>query len=328
MNEEQNVINIYYTKRKDLKYTVNYLDEEMHEELHEPKVAENQEYEKVIETSKEIIEIDGYEYASCNKESITLVTNEEENVINIYYTVRTDIKYKVEYYYDGIKEEEATEENEATFHAIIDNYEDKIKENYVLVEEPEEKTVLMEEDEIILEYYYVHISSGVIEKHIDEETGEILYNTAYEGNEGDNYKTGPKEFKGYSLVEEKYPENAEGTMTIEAITVNYYYKKKAEVTITVKYIDKETNEEIQENVVITDYEGEEYKTEQKEIEGYEFIKVEGEPKDTTVIGSEIPKTGMMKQVIAVTAVSTMTMVTIILLIVALKGIALDKKKRM
>ena len=198
-------------------------------------------------------------------------------------------------------------ENEATFHAIIDNYEDKIKENYVLVEEPEEKTVLMEEDEIILEYYYVHISSGVIEKH---------------------YKTGPKEFKGYSLVEEKYPENAEGTMTIEAITVNYYYKKKAEVTITVKYIDKETNEEIQENVVITDYEGEEYKTEQKEIEGYEFIKVEGEPKDTTVIGSEILKTGMMKQVIAVTAVSTMTMVTIILLIVALKGIALDKKKRM
>ena len=151
-------------------------------------------------------------------------------------------------------------------------------------------------------------------------------------------------------------------MTIEAITVSYYYKKKAEVTITVKYIDKETNEKIQEDITITDYEGEEYKTEQKEIDGYEFIEVEGEtegiltedreviyyyskikepeipgeggsgneeePKDTTVIGSEIPKTGMMKQVIAVTAVSTMTMVTIILLIVALKGIALDKKKKM
>ncbi|MCI8654315.1 MAG: hypothetical protein HFJ48_00335, partial [Clostridia bacterium] len=46
------------------------------------------------------------------------------------------------------------------------------------------------------------------------------------------------------------------------------------------------------------------------------------------IETEIPKAGMMKQVIAVTTVSSMTLVTIILLIVALKGIALDKKKRM
>ncbi|MCI8655645.1 MAG: MucBP domain-containing protein, partial [Clostridia bacterium] len=157
-----------------------------------------------------------------------------------------------------------------------------------------------------------------------------------------------------------------GKMEKELITVNYYYKKKAEITITVKYIDKETKEEIQESITITDYEGEAYKTEQKEIDGYEFVEVEGEtegiltedkeviyyyskikepeipgeggddpvvdppkePDDTTIIETEIPKAGMMKQVIAVTTVSSMTLVTIVLLIVALKGIALDKKKRM
>ena len=52
-----------------------------------------------------------------------------------------------------------------------------------------------------------------------------------------------------------------------------------------------------------------------------------EPDDTTIIETEIPKAGMMKQVIAVTTVSSMTLVTIILLIVALKGIALDKKNK-
>ena len=33
------------------------------------------------------------------------------------------------------------------------------------------------------------------------ETGEILYNTTYEGNEGDEYKTEQKEIEGYEFIE-------------------------------------------------------------------------------------------------------------------------------
>ncbi|MCI8654957.1 MAG: hypothetical protein HFJ48_03665 [Clostridia bacterium] len=430
--EGENVINIYYIKRSDLKYTVNYLEKGTNKELHESKVAEGQVYGGTILARTEVINIDGYYYDSTDKDSITLVMDETQNVLNIYYTIRTDVKYKVEYYYDGIKDEEETEEYEATFNEIIDEYEDKVREGYmlieekgipltivlnekkniieiyyaketratvqyinkgtgeileertedgyvgkefeteakdfegyILVEEPEEKVVTMEEKEIVLKYYYIYVSSGVIEKHIDIDTGEILDNETYEGNEGDDYKTEPKEFKHYDLVKEKYPENAEGKMKKEAITVNYYYKKKDPFVITVKYVDKETNEEIEEEVTIKGYEDEDYKTEKKEIEGYEFVEIKGEaegkiteskeiiyyykklpepdvpgeggddpiidepkpenPDDTTIIGTEIPKTGMMKQVIAISAVVVMIIVASVLIVIAIKGAKLNKK---
>ena len=219
----------------------------------------------------------------------------------------------------------------------------------------------MKEEEIVLKYYYIHVSSGVIEKHIDIDTDEILYNTTHEGNEGDEYKTEPKEFENYDFVEDKYPENAEGTMKKEVITVNYYYKKREPITITVKYIDKDTKEEIEETVIIKDYEGKDYKTEQKEIEGYEFIEVEGEtegkiteekeiiyyyqkikepeipgeggddiekpeePKDDTTIDKEIPSAGLTKEQIAVIVVTTMAVITGIIVTIGIKGIKLDKK---
>ena len=75
-------------------------------------------------------------------------------------------------------------------------------------------------------------------------------------------------------MEEKLPTNSTGEMTEELIEVKYYYVKR--VTITVEYVDKDTGDKIAEDVIIEGYKGEEYETEQKEIEGYEFIEVAGE----------------------------------------------------
>jgi hypothetical protein len=430
-DETQNVINIYYIKRSDLKYTVNYLEKGTNKELHEPKTAENQVYGGTILANTEVIQIAGYNYDSSDKESITIQVDETQNIINLYYTKRTDIKYTVEYYYDGVKDDNETEEYQATLEEEINTYEDKLKEgyifievkgtpltivanekknvikvyyatkttakvqyinkttgeiieerkedgyvgkefvteakdfkNYILVEEPEEKTVPMEKEEIVLKYYYIQVSSGVIEKHIDIDTNEILDNAKHEGNVGDEYKTEPKEFNHYELVQEKLPENAEGKMTQEVITVNYYYKKKEPHVITVKYVDKETNEEIEEEVIIRGYEDEEYKTEKKEIEGYEFVEVDGEtegkitenkeiiyyyqklpepeipgqggddpvvdePKpenpDDTTINKDIPAAGLMKQIITIVAVVVMVVTAGILTVISIKGLKLDKK---
>ena len=76
-------------------------------------------------------------------------------------------------------------------------------------------------------------------------------------------------------------------MEKEVITVNYYYKKKKTIAITVKYIDEETNVKIQENIKIEGYEGKEYKTEQKKIDGYEFTNVIGETEGTMTQDKEI-----------------------------------------
>ena len=80
----ENVINIYYTKRGDLSYTVNYLEKTTNKVLHEPKTVSNVAFEAVITSADEKINIDGYNYDSVDKDSLTIGTG--ENVINIYYT--------------------------------------------------------------------------------------------------------------------------------------------------------------------------------------------------------------------------------------------------
>ena len=113
------------------------------------------EYEETIISSKEVIKIPGYYYDNCDKESITIQIDEAKNVVNIYYTIRTDIKYKIEYYYDEIKDEEKTIEGQATYKETINSYEDKIIEGYILVKE-EKKPLTIEENENknIMKIYY------------------------------------------------------------------------------------------------------------------------------------------------------------------------------
>ena len=52
-------------------------------------------FEDVITSSDEVIDIDGYNYDSVDKDSLTITTG--ENVINIYYIKRADLSYEVNY---------------------------------------------------------------------------------------------------------------------------------------------------------------------------------------------------------------------------------------
>ena len=129
----------------------------------------------------------------------------------------------------------------------------------------------MGKDKITLNYYYVHVSAGVIEKHIDDITGDILYNTTHEGNEGDAYYIREKTFEGYDLVREKLPANARGTMEINPIEVVYYYKYRS--VVTAEYIDTITNRKLANDIVINGHEADSYVTERKEFNGYKLVEV-------------------------------------------------------
>lgn len=84
-NTVLNVMNIYYTKRTDLSYTVNYLEKDTNKVLNQSKEVNDVEFDAVINSEEEIIDITGYEFDSLNPEK--LVIDVENNVINIYYTV-------------------------------------------------------------------------------------------------------------------------------------------------------------------------------------------------------------------------------------------------
>ena len=143
--------------------------------------------------------------------------------------------------------------------------------NYVLVEEPAEKTVKMTKEEKILKYYYIHISGGVVEKHIDVISGQVLANAVHEGNEGDEYDISSRTFAGYDLVESRLPTNSKGTMKVDSIEVIYYYIYRSKVTT--EYIDKNTGNKLADDETQNGHEGDNYKTEEKAFDDYKLAEV-------------------------------------------------------
>ena len=128
IKESENAINFYYTKRNDLTYTVKYLEEGTNKELEEEKIVNNKTYKEEIE--EEAIDIAGYKVEGENKQSIEIGVGTNE--IIFYYSKRTDIEYRVEYYYDGKIDESKTERYVGTYEEVIREYEEKITERYEL----------------------------------------------------------------------------------------------------------------------------------------------------------------------------------------------------
>ena len=161
----------------------------------------------------------------------------------------------------------------------------KTFDDYKLVEVPANADGEMTKEDITVTYNYVHTSGGVIVNHIDINTGkQLLDETKQEGYEGDPYETHEENIPGYTLVKEKYPNNAQGIMAREETRVTYYYVKNTEVNI--KYIDKETGEEITEKTNIPGKEGDNYTTEPKDIPGYDLVE-EPANKDGTMTAEPI-----------------------------------------
>lgn len=215
-----------------------------------------------INTSKK--EIEGYTLIERpSKEQYTLT--KKEQIVNYYYAKDSKITVK---YIDKTTKKELEKED------IIEGYEGKSYEtkpkdikDYVMVELQGKDKGIMIRENIVITYYYLHIADGVIEKHIDIMSNEVLEQKTYEGKEGESYSTQAKEFKEYDLVKEKIPQNATGKMTIKPIEVKYYYIRKSQVIVN--YIDKITNKLIDTNL-ISAHEGDKYKTKRKEFKDYKL----------------------------------------------------------
>ena len=150
----ENVINIYYTKRNDLSYTVNYLEKDTLNVLHNPKVQDGMTFDEVANSADEVIEINGYDYDSADKEELTIGTG--ENVINLYYTKRTDLSYTVNYYWNGTTEKVAdskTEENQTFEDVIIEA--PKLIDGYTPISlERQELTITTDDNDNTITFYY------------------------------------------------------------------------------------------------------------------------------------------------------------------------------
>ena len=297
-NEEKPQEVIYYYRLKPAKVLINYLEKDEDTDDSNNLVLTAQEkidghvddvYNTDTDHRKETIEKDGKTY--------TLVSDSGNKTGNM---TLQDIT--VTYYY--LQNTKATvryvERNPETHEIVKDLEEPTVKEGlvgdefvtnskdfvgYKLVESPEKTTINLTKEEQTLIYYYEPVYTGLIENHIDDKTGKILETETHEIQVGEDYDIPSKEFEGYDLVEEKLPENAEGTMGEELVTVNYYYIKKA--VLEVNYVDVLTNEPLTEQVVDeTKHEGDNYTTEEKAFENYDMIRVEGNKEGTLTVETD------------------------------------------
>ena len=266
----KNVIKVYYVRRADLSYTVNYLEKGTNKVLKTAKVVNNKAFNDVIKAENEVEPISKYNYDSSDKETLTIGTDNSKNVINLYYT-KKDARLVIKYVDELTNKEISTRDTKTG--KVDDEYTTNAKEiqDYVLTRDSGNTKGNLAEEEIIVIYYYKHKSAGVVVNHLDVNTNKsIADQETKSGKEGDSYTTHEKEIEGYDLVTNKYPENATGTMKKELTIVNYYYVKKTKVTA--KYIDKNSNKEIADPEEINGHEKDPYTTETKDIENYVLVE--------------------------------------------------------
>lgn len=276
------------------KVIVNYIDIDTGEHIDRNYTYEISE--KIGSTYKaEKKEIANYEYIQSSKNETGIITEKTQEVIYYYSRIKTSVLVK---YQDT--EGNKLAEDVLINGQILDEYMAKEKEieNYRVAQMPENKEGIMTQEQIVVIYVYEKIPTKVIVKYIykDIETGketEISPAEVIEGLAGDEYITERKVITNYRAAEPE-PTNKTGEMLQNTIEVIYYYEKIPSGTITVKYIDINTEEEItykNENYKqeIKGFVGDKYKTEEKEIPYYVFVKntdnVEGiltEKEDTVI----------------------------------------------
>ena len=255
---------IYYYKVKDAVVNIKYLEKGTDAVL-APDDVLNGKVDEEYSTSAKVI--DGYQLVEHSGNE-TGKFEVEPLTVTYYYLFKT--KATVQY----VDKATGTLLDSSTVDGLEgDDFvtESKSFPDYVLIEEPAEKTVKMTKKGVTLIYYYAHVSAGVIEKHIDVISGAILHNEVHEGAEGDEYDIKPMTFDGYDLVEDRLPDNAKGTMKVDSFDVIYYYIYRTKVNV--KYIDKVTGEPVADDEVINGHEGDAYQTERKVVDDYKLVEV-------------------------------------------------------
>ena len=323
---DSNVINIYYTKRTDLSYTVNYLEKDTNKVLNQSKVVNDVKFETVINGRNEVITIDGYVFNSVNPEELTITT--DSNVINIYYTKRTDLSYTVNYLEKDTNKvlNQSKEVNNVEFETVINGRNEVITiDGYVFNSVNPEELTIGTDSNVMNIYYTKRTDLGYTVNYLEKDTNKVLKDSKVVLNrtfeEVIKASNEVIEIAGYKFVEAN-PE--EITIDVEGNEINLYYEQ-VNGTVKAVYVDTKGNV-ISKEVTYIGMVGTEYKTEAKTIEKYRLIDVKGEETGkyvdgeitVTYIYESIPDTGL--------SVNTSSSLMMIISLISLTSLIVLKKK--
>ena len=165
LEENESRIIFYYNKKDDLSYKVIYYKDSLNTDAIGEETFENQTFEDIINSDD--IDKDLYKPRKGYNSGViatdmpyTIIDG--ENVINVIYTKKDNLTYRVEYYYDGNIDSSKTEYFEnLTYGDVITNYKEKLPADYKFVNDTAPLTIDDTEDNVI-KVYYKSVSKGDI----------------------------------------------------------------------------------------------------------------------------------------------------------------------
>ena len=242
-------------------YTINYLDKETNEPIKQAKIVNNIIFNTEIKTTDEVINIDGYNYDSTDKEN--LVIGAENNVINLYYTKRTDLSYEVNYLEKDTNKVLSNQKvvNGQTYQDVITSADEAIQIYGYQYDSADKETLTIGIEENVINLYYVKKEASVIVHHYIENTTdkvpsktkeEVVEDEVKTGYVGDKYESEISNNVALNYEYVSNTTNTSGEMTEETIEVIYYYRIK-QANIEKNTLEKTGTQEITENTQKVNY---------------------------------------------------------------------------
>ncbi len=253
ISEDNQEINFYYTKKTDYNYTVNYLEQGTNEVLHTAKPVSNKTYKETITETAEVIS--GYNVVGSETQEFVL--DEYNKEINFYYTKKNNLVYTVEYYKDEVLNDVAHYINSKEYGNKT--YKDSITSDMIDVnmfkpsfgyQDGVIKTTMPYEiidgRNVIQVLYNKRNDLQYTVKYVDSVTKEEIINSELRDNKTylETYEETAKDAPfGYNAAAEA---TKSITLTDDNMTLVFEYSKKNDFNYIVKYVDKDTKEEIAE----------------------------------------------------------------------------------
>ena len=236
------IVKLYYARRNDLSYTVYYKEQGTEKELAGAKVVDGQTFGDVV--TENAIDIDGYNKVNPTSADITITTGTNEHTF--YYTKRNDLSYTVYYKEQGTEKELAGAK-------VVDGqtFGDVVTENAIDIDgynkvNPTSAEITITTGTNEYTFYYTKrndLSYTVYYKEQGTEN-ELADAKVVNGQKfGDVVTENAIDIDGYNKVN---PTSAEITITTGTNEYTFYYTKRNDLSYTVNYLEKGTNNVLHE----------------------------------------------------------------------------------
>ena len=281
------IVKLYYARRNDLSYTVYYKEQGTEKELAGAKVVDDQTFGDVV--TENAIDIDGYNKVNPTSADITITTGKNEHTF--YYTKRNDLSYTVYYKEQGT-------ENELADAKVVDGqiYGNTVTENAIDIDgynkvDPTSGNITITTGKNEYTFYYTKradLSYTVYYKEQGTEK-ELAGAKVVDGQTFGNVVTeNAIDIDGYNKVN---PTSADITITTGTNEYTFYYTKRNDLSYTVNYLEKGTNNVLHEaktvgnqtfGTVVTASVTNDAIEKPEAIDGYNCVEVD---KETLTIGT-------------------------------------------